>query len=246
MAAWTKGTVSEVIDWNDTLFTVKIKADIAPFVAGQFTKLALDNGDKRIARAYSFVNAPSQSHLEFLLVEVPGGNLSPPLHRLCVGDTVDVATQANGFFVLDELPDCRVLWMMSTGTAIGPFISMLRAGELWQRFEQINLIHGVRKNSDLCYQDELTEIQNTQQTFNYLPLVTRELPELGLRGRITELIRDNQLLQHFGYQSFPEQSHFMLCGNPDMVKETSGLLNKLGFERHRRAKPGHITVEQYW
>lgn len=246
MSQWVKGEIVEVIDWTPTLFSIKFKADIAPFKAGQYTKLSLQQGDKRIARAYSFVNPPSESIHEVLLVEVPGGNLSVPLHQLQVGDVLDVAYQANGFFVLDELPPCDTLWMISTGTAIGPFLSMLREGEVWQKVRQVILIHGVRQNADLYYREQFEQLQQQRDGFTYVPLVTREKPELGCQGRVTELIENKQLLTHLGYKQFPDNSHFMLCGNPEMVKQLSAQLQSMGYERHRRAKPGQITVEQYW
>ncbi|MEQ2354262.1 ferredoxin--NADP reductase [Pseudoalteromonas piscicida] len=246
MSQWVKGEIVEITHWTPTLFSIKFKADIAPFKAGQYTKLSLQQGDKRIARAYSFVNPPSEPIHEVLLVEVPDGNLSVPLHQLQVGDELEVTYQANGFFILDELPPCDTLWMISTGTAVGPFLSMLREGEVWQKVKQVILIHGVRLNADLCYREELEQLQQQREGFTYVPLVTREQPENGCHGRVTELIENKQLLTHLGYKQFPNNSHFMLCGNPEMVKELSAQLQSMGYERHRRAKPGQITVEQYW
>ncbi|NSY33654.1 ferredoxin--NADP reductase (plasmid) [Pseudoalteromonas piscicida] len=246
MSQWVKGEIVEITHWTPTLFSIKFEADIAPFKAGQYTKLSLQQGEKRIARAYSFVNPPSEPIHEVLLVEVPDGNLSVPLHQLQVGDELDVTYHANGFFTLDELPPCDTLWMISTGTAVGPFLSMLREGEVWQKVKRVILIHGVRLNADLCYREELEQLQQQRDGFTYVPLVTRQKPELGCQGRVTELIENKQLLTHLGYKQFPDSSHFMLCGNPEMVKQLSAQLQSMGYERHRRAKPGQITVEQYW
>ncbi|MGC0120043.1 ferredoxin--NADP reductase [Pseudoalteromonas piscicida] len=246
MSQWVKGEIVEITHWTPTLFSIKFEADIASFKAGQYTKLSLQQGEKRIARAYSFVNPPSEPIHEVLLVEVPDGNLSVPLHQLQVGDELDVTYQANGFFTLDELPPCDTLWMISTGTAVGPFLSMLREGDVWQKVKRVILIHGVRLNADLCYREELEQLQQQRDGFTYVPLVTRQKPELGCQGRVTELIENKQLLTHLGYKQFPDSSHFMLCGNPEMVKQLSAQLQSMGYERHRRAKPGQITVEQYW
>ncbi|MEI5637809.1 MULTISPECIES: ferredoxin--NADP reductase [unclassified Pseudoalteromonas] len=247
MAQWVKGEIVDIIHWTETLFSVKIKADIAPFKAGQYTKISLQQDDKRVARAYSFVNPPQSELLEILLVEVEGGQLTPPLHQLKVGEYVDIAHQATGFFTLDEIPPCNVLWMISTGTAIGPFLSMLDSEDVWQQADKVILIHGVRTNDDLCYREKLQQLAQSRDNFVYQPLITREPPEVGgLAGRVTDLIENGVLLQHLGYEQFPEHSHFMLCGNPDMVKSCSAQLQQMGYQRHRRAKPGQITVEQYW
>lgn len=73
-------------------------------------------------RAYSYVNAPDNPDLEFYLVTVPDGKLSPRLAALKPGDDVQIVSEAAGFFVLDEIPDCDTLWMLATGTAIGPYL----------------------------------------------------------------------------------------------------------------------------
>ncbi|SUI42432.1 Ferredoxin--NADP reductase [Serratia marcescens] len=99
-----------------------VNAPIDPFTAGQFAKLALEIDGERVQRAYSYVNAPDDANLEFYLVTVPEGKLSPRLNQLRPGSDVMVTKEAAGFFVLDEVPDCDTLWMLATGTAIGPYI----------------------------------------------------------------------------------------------------------------------------
>ncbi|CAM4238578.1 ferredoxin--NADP reductase [Pseudoalteromonas byunsanensis] len=246
MAQWTTGRVVEINWWTPSLFSLRVSANIQPFKAGQFTKLALQIGDKRIARAYSFVNSPQDPVLEFYLIEVPDGSLSERLAELKAGDEIMIEERANGFLTLDELPDADTLWMLSTGTAIGPFLSILAQGELWDRFKRVILVHGVRQNTDLTYQDRIKAVQKLFSQFQYVPAVSREQPEFGLFGRITNLLDSGKLAEYCGYDALPQSSHFMLCGNPQMVKDTTNILINKGFDRHRRAKPGHITVEQYW
>ena len=140
MRMWTTGKVIERIDWNNKLFSLKISADIQPFIAGQFIKLSQVRDGKRIARAYSLVNSPETDYIEILAVSVEGGQLSPELHTLQVGSEIQVSTQAAGFMILDELPrthSAQTLWLLATGTAIGPFLSMLETEEAWKRFKRI-------------------------------------------------------------------------------------------------------------
>jgi ferredoxin--NADP+ reductase len=246
MAQWVSGKIVEFNWWTPSLFSLKVAADVKPFLAGQFTKLALTIDGKRIARAYSFVNAPHDPLLEFYLIEVPDGRLSSHLAKLDVGDSVDIEVNAHGFFTLNEVPKADILWMLSTGTAIGPFLSILAEGKVWDRYKQVNLVHGVRYNTDLTYQDSIQATAALFKQFTYIPLVTREQPEHGLRGRVTELIASGALQTHCKMSKLPKNSHFMICGNPQMVKDTTQLLLTQGFTRHRRTEPGHITVEQYW
>ncbi|CCQ12822.1 Ferredoxin--NADP(+) reductase [Pseudoalteromonas luteoviolacea B = ATCC 29581] len=246
MSNWVQGKITEINWWTDKLFTIRVKAKLQPFKAGQFTKLALIVGDKRIARAYSFVNSPNDPFYEFYCIEVENGQLTSALASLHVGNEIWLDEEPSGFFTLDEIPNAEQLWMLSTGTAIGPFLSMLQDGDMWNRFSHVILVHGVRYAIDLTYQTLIESIQANQAGFSYVPVVSREMCIKGLEGRITKVL-DEGTLEHFVGSSFhPNKSQFMICGNPQMVKDTTALLESLGFSRNRRASPGHITVEQYW
>jgi ferredoxin--NADP+ reductase len=247
MSNWIDATVKAVKWWNESLFSIIVNADVEPFKAGQFTKLSMMEGDKRIARAYSYVNSPDSNDLEFYLINVVDGLLSPYLSTLQPGDTVLIERRATGFFTLDEIPQNEQLWMLSTGTAIGPFLSMLQCPDVWQKFQHITLVHGVRCNNDLSYQPLINALLDAYPTqLNYVPVVSRESPLQGLSGRITQNIASNVLFEQVKLSPTPNNAQFMICGNPQMVKDTTDLLTELGFTRHRRRDPGHITVEQYW
>lgn len=247
MSNWIDATVKSVKWWNESLFSLTVNADVEPFKAGQFTKLSVMDGEKRIARAYSYVNAPDDPNLEFYLINVVDGQLSSHLAQLTPGDTVLIERRASGFFTLDEVPASEQLWMLSTGTAIGPFLSILQQSEVWQKYKHINLVHGVRLNSDLSYQELINKLLKAHPgQLNYVPVVSREEPLQGLAGRITTVIINNALSEHVGLCATPNNAQFMLCGNPQMVKDTSELLVAQNYKRNRRKEPGHITVEQYW
>ena len=118
-------------------------------------RIALDIGGQRVARPFSMVNAPQDPVLEFYGIVVPEGPLSPRLARLAPGERLYVAANPAGFLVLSELPDAETLWLLSTGTGIAPFISMLRNGAAWQRFRNVVLVHAVRHGRELVYQEDL-------------------------------------------------------------------------------------------
>lgn len=245
MANWVKGKIVEVKWWNEKLFSLLVDANIEPYQAGQFTKLSLEIDGKRIARAYSFVNAPHTHRHEFLLTKVEQGQLTLPLALLEQGAPIDIASTASGYFTLDEVPAANTLLMLATGTAIGPFLSILLQGEVWQKYTQVCLVHGVRYQSDLVYQEQIKQFQAVAK-FSYLPVVSREHITGAFHGRITELIETKAITKLLPVKLNPQQTQVMICGNPDMVKETSSLLLGLGFSRNRRREPGQITVEQYW
>jgi len=155
MSRWLAGSVVRLQPWTDRLYSIQITAEISPFVAGQFTRLALEIDGEVVARPYSFLNSPGDPLHEFYFVTVPGGPLTSRMVRLAPGDPILIAPQAAGFFTLNELPDAEVLWMLSTGTAIGPFLSILAAGEAWRRYTRVVLVHAVRTADELSYRERI-------------------------------------------------------------------------------------------
>ncbi|WP_114194777.1 ferredoxin--NADP(+) reductase [Edaphovirga cremea] len=248
MAEWVTGTITQVEHWTESLFSIKVKAPIDSFTAGQFAKLGLEVNGERVQRAYSFVNAPSDNNLEFYLVTVPEGKLSPRLHELQPGNEIQVTKEAAGFFVLDEVPDCDTLWMLATGTAIGPYLSILQEGKGLERFKNIVLLHAARFARDLSY---LPLMQQLQQHYNgklrIQTVVSREEVPGSLTGRVPALIERGELEAAVGLTMDIESSHIMLCGNPQMVRDTQQILkDSRQMRKHLRRKPGHMTSEHYW
>ncbi|WP_445946018.1 ferredoxin--NADP reductase [Shewanella sp.] len=250
---WTQGQVVARRDWSDKLFTLSIKAEIAPFIAGQFIKLSR-NTDKRIARAYSIVSAPDAELLEVLAVKVPDGQLSPALHQLAIGAEIEVSTKAAGFLTLEELPQAanyRHLWFIATGTGVGPFISMLRTQAPWLKYEKIILVYGVSYYSDLAYQDVIQQLQQQYpQQFVFIPMVTRESKAVegmaALDCRIPQGLVSGELEALAQVDISPLDSQVMICGNPAMITEVQTMLLERGLTKNLRRAPGQITLEKYW
>ncbi|QSX40201.1 ferredoxin--NADP reductase [Shewanella cyperi] len=246
---WVEGTVISRIDWTDTLFSLRIRAPLAPFIAGQFIKLSRVLDDKRIARAYSLVNPPGSDFLEILAVTVEEGQLSPRLQELKPGDRIEVTATAAGFMTLNELPKDigKHLWMLATGTAIGPFVSMLATAEPWDRFERLVLVYGVRHRADLAYLDELKALQaKYPDKFSLILSVTREAVDGALQCRIPEALASGELERLAALALSPTDSQVMICGNPDMLASAQQLLLERGLTKNLRRAPGNITVEKYW
>ena len=239
---WLAGRVIENRHWTDALFSLRVEGARLSFEAGQFVRIALDIDGERVARPFSMVNAPDDPVLEFYGIVVPEGPLSPRLAQLKAGDALYVAPNPAGFLVLSELPDAESLWLMSTGTGIAPFISILRAGAVWKRFRNVVLVHGVRHARELVYQEELKSFRSLR----YVPFVTRETAPRVLQGRIPAALRDGRLEAAAGLPIAPESSQIMLCGNPEMLKDTQAVLMERGLRKHRRRAPGQITVESFW
>lgn len=247
MATWLEGRVIENRRWTPVLFSLRLAGPALAFEAGQFVKLALDIDGERVARPFSFVNPPGELPLEFYGVIVPGGPLSPRLACLQPGDGVYLSPNPSGFLVLSEVPPAEELWLLSTGTGIAPFLSILRTATPWTHYAKVILVHAVRRANELVYRDLIGEIARAHGgRFQTVSFVSREKSSGSLAGRIPASIADGSLEVAAGCAIAPERSQFMLCGNPEMVKDVTAALAVRGLRKHRRRAPGQITVENYW
>ena len=251
MAAWVEGRVAGKRQWTNALYSLQVSAPEVTFTAGQFARLALPAppGAKEpmIGRPYSFVNPPHVAPHEFYFIVLADGPLSPRLAALDSGDPVWLLPRANGFFSISEVAEAESLWCISTGTGIGPFLSMLRTEAPWERFGRVVLVHSVRYAAELTYRDEIAGIGRAHPgAFAYVPMVSREPTPEALAGRVPAAIEDGRLETRTGISLTPENAHAMLCGNPAMVEDVQKVLNARGMRRHRRKEPGHITLETYW
>jgi ferredoxin--NADP+ reductase len=247
MSKWLEGRVLENRAWTETLFSLRVQSPALKFDAGQFVRIALDISGERVARPFSFVNAPQDPVLEFYGVIVPEGPLSPSLARLRAGDALYVADNPSGFLVLAEVPPAEDLWLLATGTGIAPFLSILRTEVPWQRYRRVILVHCTRHANELVYQDMIQAIAAAHGSqFVFVKFTTREKTANALQGRMPAAIRDGRLEAAAGAAIAPERSQFMLCGNPEMLKDAAAELAARGLRKNRRRTPGHVTVESFW
>jgi ferredoxin--NADP+ reductase len=247
LAKFVEGKVVGVRQWTDRLFSIMVDAPVEPYHAGQFGKLVLEIDGEVVARPYSYVNAPQERPLEFYYITVDGGPLTERLIQLVPGNTIYLAPKAAGFLILSELPPAENLWLLSTGTALGPFLAILKTPDPWSRFKDVALIHAVRHTHELTYREQIDRLLAEHPgQLRYVPFVSRDTTDFALSGRVPDAIRDGRLQAKTGMELAPEKSQIMICGNPDMVKDTTDILLEMGFRKNRRKEPGHITVENYW
>lgn len=232
-------------DWAQGLMSLTLDHVLESFTPGQFINLSLSIEGAPVKRAYSVASAAG-CPCELLVSQVSDGVFTPALFRLGVGESVGIDPQPAGFFTLQWLPDTATeLWMISTGTGLGPFLSMLRTPGLLTKYERVVLVHGVRSLQHLTYRDELEQRAGDQLT--YLPLASRDAPSAGvLSGRSPALIENGQLEEAANLRLDADKSHVLLCGNPAMISDAKAALGAKGLRMHRQRKPGHITTEKYW
>jgi ferredoxin--NADP+ reductase len=246
MPEWLTGTVTENRQWAEQLYSLRFSASIGQFKPGQFVRVALDIDGETIARPYSLVNAQGDPEFEIFFNIVPDGPLTPRLAAMKEGDALKVADKPYGFLTIDQVPPARHLWMLATGTGVGPFVSIIQSAETWGRFENVVLAYSVKSARELAYQDEIANARKLhQQQFSFVPLVTREPHEGAIYSRITSALDAGVLEQQAGIGMNAEDSHVMMCGNSAMIADVSESLKSRNMRKHLRREPGHITTEKY-
>ncbi|QCI19563.1 ferredoxin--NADP(+) reductase [Buchnera aphidicola] len=250
MSIWTTAKIIRIKKWTDQLFTVFMTAKIDNFIAGQFSKISILTGNtKRIQRAYSYVNPPNNNILEFYISRISEGCLSPTLYSLKPKDKVFITKKSFGCFTLNNISSCKILWMIATGTAIGPYLSILQQkNEEIKKFKHIILIHAVRYSQDLTYSSTIQKLEKIYYgKLIFKSIVSREKTKASLFGRIPNLLINQQLEKSVNYFISPHTSHVMLCGNPNMVKETCDVLQKnYKMKKNFKKNHGNISSENYW
>jgi len=248
MITWLEGKVVERKRWCADLYSIKIKTEPLPFIAGQFVVVGLDHDNAKIQKPYSLVNTPSDEYLEIHLNSVKGGKFSPLLTNLIEGDTVYVSNRPNGLLTLNEVPeDVQNLWFFATGTGIGPFISILHTEEPWQRFNNIILCYSTKTAEEMAYREDFEAlVTRYPNKFHFVPFITREPRADSIHSRITSYLKSGELEKNLGIPLTPASTHVMLCGNSAMIEEATALLQQQGLRLHNRREPGHISTEKYF
>jgi ferredoxin--NADP+ reductase len=251
----TLETISQLHWWNDRLFTFRTSRPTDyVFTAGQYARLGLADQDEVTWRAYSMTSAPADEYLEFYGIVVPGGRFTSAVQKLEVGSPILVEKQSYGFMTVDRFTDGDDLWMLATGTGIGPFISILRDPLAWRKFRRLILVHCTRHAIEFAYRDMLSQMAQQPPTSAMAQLqviytATREAPQdpaQHLTGRITTLLDNGELERVAGAALSEQASRLMLCGNPEMIEQTRSLLHSRGLRPVRRATPGQFVTENYW
>jgi len=253
MANITSQQILGVHHWNDTLFSFSTTRDPAlRFRNGEFLMIGLTVDGKPLLRAYSIASANYEEHLEFFSIKVPDGPLTSRLQHIQPGDEVLVSRKPTGTLVVDDLKPGKRLYLFGTGTGLAPFLAVIKDPETYERFEQVILFQGARRESDLAYQKLIREElpgheflgEMVREQLLYYPALTRQA--YRHTGRLTDLIQSDQLTDDLELPALdPAEDRVMLCGGPAMLQDVSALLNDRGFAiSPRTGEPGDYVIER--
>jgi ferredoxin--NADP+ reductase len=252
MSAFQKETVLSVRHWTDSLFSFTATRDPGfRFQNGQFAMIGLEVEGKPLMRAYSMASANHEEALEFFSIKVQDGPLTSRLQKIREGDIILVGRKATGTLITGNLIPGKRLLLLSTGTGLAPFASLIKDPDVYENYETIVLAHGCRQVSELAYGEHLVDGLRDHEFFGplirdklvYYPTVTRE--PFRNRGRITDLIASNQLFDDIGQPGLDiETDRIMLCGSPAMLEELPAMFSARGFVEGNHSQPGHFVIEK--
>jgi ferredoxin/flavodoxin---NADP+ reductase len=252
MSGINKEQVLAVRHWTDTLFSFTTTRDPAfRFTSGQFTMMGLEVDGRPLLRAYSMASANHEETLEFFSIKVADGPLTSKLQKITQGDIVLVGRKATGTLIADNLLPGKRLLLLSTGTGLAPFASVIKDPDVYERYEKIILVHGCRQVAELAYGEELVESlrrhewlgEILDEKLEYYPTVTRE--PFRNRGRITDLIASNAMFTSLGQPPLDiETDRVMLCGSPSMLEDLRVMFQGRGFLEGNHSEPGHFVIEK--
>jgi ferredoxin--NADP+ reductase len=244
--------VLSVRHWTDTLFSFTATRDPGfRFASGQFTMIGLEVEGRPLLRAYSMASAPHDESLEFFSIKVADGPLTSRLQTIAEGDSILVGRKATGTLVHHNLLPGTTLYLLSTGTGLAPFASIIKDPETYERFETIVLVHGCRQVAELAYGEgvvhDLLEHEYlgefAREKLVYYPTVTRE-PFVN-RGRLTDLITSGKLFDDLGRPPLDlAADRLMLCGSPAMLADLRAILRERGFAEGSHSEAGHFVIEK--
>jgi ferredoxin--NADP+ reductase len=216
------------------------------FSPGQYATLGIEREGRRLERPYSIASSPHESELEFFFELVPEGATTPPLYDLQLGDEVLLRKVAKGRFTSDSSQPSRTNHLMvSTVTGVAPFVSYIRTlVQDWKegRFagdHKLFLLNGASRSWEFGYREELESFAKAAPWFRCIFTVSRPWEDdswKGEVGRVDELIR--KYADQWGCTSANSVAY--LCGHPEMVEHSKGILKRIGFNKD------NLREELYW
>jgi ferredoxin--NADP+ reductase len=245
-------TVTRVRHYTDRLFSFRItRPPTFRFRSGEFVMIGLPNAEKPVFRAYSVASPSWDEELEFFSIKVPSGPLTEHLQRVKIGDTVLLRKKPTGTLVNDALLAGRRIYMLSTGTGIAPFASLIRDPETYEKFDEVILTHTCREVAELRYGQELVDGIREDPLLSELAggrlrhyaTVTRE--PYPFTGRITNLMLSGKYFADLNLSTIdPQSDRAMICGSVAMLRDTKSTLESFGLVEGSNSVPGTFVVER--
>ena len=243
--------VLSVQHYTDRLFKFRVtRPQSFRFQSGQFVMIGLEVDGKPLMRAYSVASPAWDDELEFYSIKVPNGPLTSRLQHIKVDESILISARAVGSLVINSLKPGNRLFLVSTGTGIAPFASIIRDPETYEKYSQVYLTHTCREVAELEYGKELYRALETDplcaefasQLVHYTSITREDYP---YRGRITHLLENQKFFSDLSIDPFdPVHDRVMICGSIEMNHDMKSLLEAQNFVEGSRREKGEFVIER--
>ena len=197
------------------------------YFPGQYVDITVPGTDE--TRSFSMANPTSRDGglLEFVIKVYPDGLFSHFLDtRLAVGDRLHL-TCPFGVFTLREGLDAELIFV-GGGAGMAPILSLLRSMAERGIDRKATYYYGARQRRDLCFEQELRELEEKLPDFRYIPALSEAAQGDdwdGETGLITDVVK--RLAGNIA------GAHAYVCGPPPMVEAAQVMLAAAGVEEKR-------------
>ena len=197
------------------------------FFPGQYVDFHVPGSEE--TRSFSMANISSleSGQLEFVIKVYPNGLFSEFLDtEVKPGDRLDI-TGPFGVFTLRDAPDSDLVFV-GGGAGMAPILALLRSMASRGIQRKATYYYGARRRRDLCFEEELRQLERMLPSFRYVPALSEPGDDAGWDGEvglITDVLRraENNLARADAY----------VCGPPPMVEAALELLPRLGVAEKR-------------
>jgi ferredoxin--NADP+ reductase len=237
-----KEKVTWIHHWSDRTFSFRTTRDQNfRFSAGEFVLIGLKIENKPVLRAYSIVSPPWAEYLEFLSIKMPDGELTSKLQHIKIDDEVVIMDKTTGTLRNEAIKDGKTLWLLSTGTGLAPWPSIIRDLDSLERWNDIRVVHSVRNRDDLAYYKDLSTAyadsepdlaETLKEKLTYIPIVTGEGDK-----RITEQLGKALPID-------PINDKVMICGNLQFNYDVADWCKEQGMQEGSLRDPGDFVLER--
>ena len=260
MNSFFANVLSNEVIAEDTRHITFSADDNLQFVAGQFFNIKLKNPDEKskmpfIFRGYSVASSPNK---------LPNFDLCVKIVKFIDKDTGEERTGIGSGFLgsLKEGASVEFIGpfghfskkskekktvMLATGTGIAPMRAICEELSELQFPTKTMLFYGVSNAEFICYNAFFQGLADTYENFEYKLFISRESEDEVNILKQSEVFKNTEIVSGRitkGVEGLLpedcENTDFLICGNPAMVKQVQSILQK-----EKNVEKSNIVKEQY-
>ena len=239
--------------YNKKLLSIKIGTKNYKFIFGQFSKIGLKKMNSIIFRAYSIVSFfDIKRYIEFYISIKLNGKFSIKIVKIYYLNNIYLYSISLGIFFIKFFINGSDIFLISTGTGISAFLSILNDKIYKNFYKNIFLLNSVKNKKEISY---IRKIKKLIFFLNYLRftanikllvLLTRNKQIKNKKRRITNIIIKRKIEKIMNKNLSNNYSRIMICGNPKMILNSKEIFKRFYFFNKKNNFFKNIVSENYW